>query len=56
MPVDVAKTSKSGFVGGAGPAQQNGTGADAAKLVLKEKTYTKGGRKHVCDGDKTLVT
>jgi hypothetical protein len=55
-PVDVAKTSQSGFFGVAGPAQRNGTTADAARLVLKEKTYRKNGRKHVCEGDKLLVT
>ena len=55
VPVDVAKTSQSGFFGGAGPAEQNGNTANVAKFVLAEKTYTKGGQKHVCEGDKLVV-
>lgn len=55
VPVDVAKSGQSGFFGGAGPAEQNGNTADVAKFVLVEKTFRKGGRKHVCEGDKLLV-
>jgi hypothetical protein len=54
-PVDVAKSSQSGFFGGAGPVEDNGNIADVAKLVLVEKTYRKGGRTHVCEGDKLVV-
>lgn len=54
-PVDVAKSSQSGFFGGAGPAEDNGGIAQVAKFVLVEKTYRKGGRTHVCEGDRLVV-
>ncbi len=55
VPVDVAKSSQSGFFGGAGPAEENGNLAANAKLSLLEKTFRKRGQKHVCDGDKLVV-
>jgi hypothetical protein len=55
VPVDVAKSSQTGFFGGAGPATQNGNTADVAKFKLEEKTYRKNGQKHVCDGDTLVV-
>ena len=55
VPVDVAKTSQSGFFGGAGPFVRNGNTAEVVKFKLEEKTYRKNGRKHVCDGDTLVV-
>lgn len=53
--VDVAKSSHNGFFAGAGPAEENGNGAEQAKFTLLEKTFFKRGHKHVCDGEKLVI-
>jgi hypothetical protein len=54
--VDVAKSSNNGGFAGIGPDEDNGNPVERLKFSTPEKTYRKNGRKHVCDGDKLVIS